>query len=154
MKNLNYEKRKRNGIITSIIITFLILLIAALCIMLIVSPIKFAIKIPLIFLVSIIAVIICPGLLFKFQFVIYDYLNRNIDIVTSTLTSDFKVIYLKDINCLKKSAIPLHLQRTYMAKLEDDGTITIRIETEGYDEVFEQQTTDYSWFLSLFSLEE
>ena len=41
-----------------------------------------------------------------------------------------------------------------MAKLEDDGTITIRIETEGYDEVFEQQTTDYSWFLSLFSLEE
>lgn len=154
MRSLTYEKRKRNGIITSILISIVGILIAALYIMLAFSPLETQIKIPLILISSIFIVIVFPKILFRFQFIIYNYLNKNIDMIESYLSSDFKHIYLKNTRCLKKAAIPLHLQRAYKAKLESDGTITIRIETIFKDEVFEEQTTDYSWFLSLFTFKE
>ena len=151
MKNLNYERRKRNGIITSTIITIMILSIVALYIMLTLSPISIQIKFPLLFLASFLVLIVFPGFLFRFQFVIYNYLNKNIDIIEKNLSSYYKPIFL-NTNCLKSSAISLHKKRAYFAKLEDDGTITIRIEQVDSHKFFEEQTTDYSWFLSLFSL--
>ena len=154
MKYSNYEKRKKNGIITSVITSFIILLIAVLFVMLAISPIKSIIKIPLLILASFLAVIVLPGLIFKFMFVIYNYLNKSIDVVESTLSSEFKVIYLKNTTCLKKSAVPLHLQRRYMAKLNDDCSIVIRIENVNDNSIiYEQTTKDYLWFFRFFTFE-
>lgn len=84
----------------------------------------------------------------------YNYTPKSKRIVEENLSSEFKTIYV-NTDCLKKSALPLHTQRTYKAKLEDDGRITLRIENEHDDTDFLEETvTDYSWFLSLFRFSE
>lgn len=75
------------------------------------------------------------------------------DIIKNNLSEEYRVIYL-NTECLKPSAIPLHKQRTYMAKLGKNGDISIRIETNNSDEYFEEQTSDYSWFLTMFRFNE
>jgi len=84
----------------------------------------------------------------------YNYKPKSKRIVENHLSSEFKTIYV-NTDCLKKSALPLHEQRTYKAKLENDGKITLRIENEHDDTDFLEETiTNYSWFLSLFRFNE
>lgn len=149
MSKANYKKRKRNGSICTCF-TFIIIFVYCLFI-----PIIIRGKLPeltlkiLLIIYLFLGISILPFLLIKFQNSLYRYLNRNIDIIEKNLSAEYKRIFL-NMNCLKSSAISLHMQRTYFAKLEDDGKVTIKIETAYNDEVFTEQTSDYSWFISMF----
>ena len=78
---------------------------------------------------------------------------KNIDIVEDNLADDYKPVFLNTTN-IRQSRLPLHKHRSYFAKLEPDGAITIRIETPGSAEAFVKTTSDYSLFLNLFRFNE
>lgn len=153
MNKANYKKRKRNGSICTSL-TFLIILAYSLFI-----PIIIIGKLPaltlkiLLFVYLFLGISLLPYLLIKFQNSLYRYLNKNIDIIEMYLSSDYKPIFL-NMNYLESSNVRHNMKRTYFAKLEDDGVITIRSESKENNEYFEEQTSDYSWFLTMFRLEE
>jgi len=150
MKKSNYANRKKNGIIVSIIITILILLCSILFVHIATLNLKAIIKIPLIITCSFLVILVLPFALFRLQNTLYNYLNKNIDIVEANLSSEFKPIYI-NTDCLKKSSIPLSLERNYMAKLNNDDSISIVITNKNnINDTLSQKTSDYTLFLTMF----
>ena len=149
MKNINLEKRRNNILIATILTVFAYILSALLILVIRSMHFSLILEWSLIILLLLYIIFILPSLLIKLQDLVYKYLCKNIDIVEKNLTSTFTPIFLNTI-CIKKRAIPLHLQRKYYAKLEKNGEITIRIETDNCDEIFEETTSNYSMFLMLF----
>jgi len=143
--------KKRNGTITTVIITGIMFIYAALLIAISFIKMPDPIKIILI-LILCLGSFLLSGFLFRFQFKIYDYLNRNVDMIYNKLSYEYIPVYL-NTDYLNQSNRNLDLEKNYMAKLENDGTITLRIKNNDNTETFEEQTSDYYWFLKMFRFE-
>jgi hypothetical protein len=71
-------------------------------------------------------------------------------IIRNNLSYEFSEVYI-NTRILKPSAMNVHNQKKYYAKLNVGGTITLRIVSKTKPNDFmEQETSNYDWFLTMF----